>query len=83
MEDARTNGWVKPQVRLVALLETRWRLLLIILFAGFVGLAVHGRGPFRRATYHRGWTDVLPMCGQTKAWIAGMDPYSETSRLGM
>jgi hypothetical protein len=84
MEEAGTNRWIKPRDRLAALLETRWSLLLIcLLFAGFVGLAVHGRGPFRRETYYRGWTDVLPMYVQTRAWIEGMDPYSETSRLAV
>ncbi len=82
MEQPIPNRWSARRDRLDAFLETRWSALLVFfLFAIFVLLAIHGRGPFRRATYYKGFTDVLPMYVQTRAWIAGLDPYSEASRL--
>jgi hypothetical protein len=84
MEERSVNHWPARLDRLVAFFETRWNILFVcLLFAAFVVLAVHGRGPFRRATYYKGPADVLSMYVQTKAWIAGMDPYSEASRLAV
>jgi hypothetical protein len=83
MEEQIANSRTARLDRLVACFEARWSVLLVCLFAVFVVLALHGRGPFRRATYYKGWSDVLPMYVQTKAWIAGMDPYSEASRLAV
>jgi hypothetical protein len=82
MNEPMANRRAATFNRLVALFETRWSVLFVcLLFALFAALALHGRGPFRRATYYKGPSDVLPMYVQTKAWIAGMDPYSEASRL--
>ncbi|MGA2237278.1 MAG: hypothetical protein ABSG23_17595 [Terriglobales bacterium] len=84
MEEQIANSWKARLDRLVAFFETRWNILFVcLLFAAFVLLAIHGRGPFRRATYYKDQADVLSMYVQTKAWIAGIDPYSEASRLAV
>lgn len=78
------NHWPARLDRLVAFFDTRRKILFVcLLFAVFVVLAIHGRGPFRRATYYKGPADVLSMYVQTQAWIAGRDPYSEASRLAV
>jgi hypothetical protein len=84
MEEESVNNWPATLDRFVALFERRWNIFFVcLLFAAFVVLAIHGRGPFRRATYYKGPADVLSMYVQTKAWIAGIDPYSEASRLAV
>lgn len=70
---------------LAVVLEKRWFIILLG-FSLFVALLVparHNRGPLRRLFAASGMSDFLPMYVQTKAWIKGMDPYSQASQLAL
>lgn len=56
-------------------------LLGFLLFVGLLVPARHDRGPLRRLFSATSMSDFLPMYVQTKAWMAGKDPYSQISQV--
>jgi alpha-1,2-mannosyltransferase len=75
----------KPINKLAVILGEQWFIVLLgfALFVGLIFPASRNRGPLRRLFSASGMSDFLPMYVQAKAWMKGMDPYSQTSQLAL